>query len=233
MQQTLDLYTHLDYFVTPQKTPLVIDAIFFGRTVGVLVFRSPTLKKNLGWYEIERETAEAYELGVAELGLAGFEITGVTIDGKPGVLKCLERFGLPVQMCHFHMIAIVTRYTTRRPRLPAAQELKKLVRLLPKTDRQSFEFWLEEWHTKWQDFLREKSYDPERRRWRYTHERLKKAHRSLMRHLPYLFTYHYHSDLPNTTNSLDGSFSHLRDKLRVHRGLRWHRKIKLIDELLR
>jgi len=216
----------------PCETPLVIDAIFFGRSSGVLIFRSPTLKKNLGWWDIESETVEDYEVGVAELRLAGFTITGATVDGRPGVLKRLEAMGLPVQMCHFHQIQIVTRYTTRYPRLPAARELRELARLLPETDEASFHYWLEEWHKKWENFLDEKSWDGERKRWRYTHERLRKARRSLTRHLPYLFTYHHHPDMPNTTNSLDGNFAHLRDKLRIHRGLRWHRKIKLVAELL-
>ena len=199
----------------------------------MLVFRSPTLKKNLIWYEIESKKVEDYVMGVMELSSLEFEITGATVDGKPGVLKRLERFGLPVQMCHFHMLSIVTRYTTKRPRLPAAQELRQLTKLLSKTDRESFKHWLQEWHTKWNDFLDEKTWDEEKKRWWFTHKRLRQAYRSLARHLPYLFTYHHHPDMPNTTNSLDGSFSHLKDRLRVHRGLRWLRKTKLIDELLR
>lgn len=232
VQRMIDDYTPQSYHAEPCRTPLVIDALFFSRTSGVLIFRSPTLKKNLGWWTIEKEEVDDYELGVTELQLAGFEITGVTVDGRPGVLKRMESLGLPVQMCHFHQIQIVTRYTTRYPRLPAAKELVSLARLLPETDRVSFEYWLQEWHKKWESFLNEKSWDAERERWRYTHERLRKAYRSLMRHLPYLFTYHHHPDMPNTTNSLDGFFAHLRDKLRIHRGLRWHRKIKLVAELL-
>ncbi len=96
------------------------------------------------WYEIEGEKVEDYIMGIMELSSLEFEITGATVDGKPGVLKRLERFGLPVQMCHFHMLSIVTRYTTKRPRLPAAQELRQLTKLLSKTDRESFERWLEE-----------------------------------------------------------------------------------------
>lgn len=217
---------------TPCKTALVVDAMFFGREIGILVFRSPTLRENLGWWTIEKEKAEDYELGVAELRLAGWAITGVTVDGRPGVPQRLEALGLPVQMCHFHQIQIVTRYTTRYPRLPAAKELVRLARLLPETDEASFRYWLEEWHGKWEYFLDEKSWDETKKRWRYTHERLRKAYRSLTRHLPYLFTYHHHRGMPNTTNTLDGSFAHVRDKLRIHRGLRWHRKIKIIAELL-
>jgi len=221
------------YFVEPQKTPLVIDATFFSRTSGVLVFRSPTLKKNLIWYEIESEKIEDYERGVLELMDSEFEITGITVDGKPGVLKRFNEMKIPAQMCHFHMLCIVTRYTTKRPRLPAARELRQLTKLLSKTDQESFEYWLKGWRTKWNDFLNEKTWDEEKRRWWFTHKRLRQAYRSLVRHLPYLFTYHHHPDMPNTTNSLDGSFSHLKDRLRVHRGLRWSRKLKLIDELLR
>ena len=228
----IDGYTPELPYVEPCRTPLVIDALFFGRTSGILIFRSPTLKKNLGWWSIESETVEDYALGVAELQMAGFKITGVTADGRPGVLRRLTAMGLPVQMCHFHQIQIVSRYTTRYPRLPAAKELLRLVQLLPKTDQPSFEYWLKKWHEKWRDFLDEKSWDMERERWRYIHERLRKAYRSILRYLPYLFTYHHHPDMPNTTNSLDGSFAHLRDKLRIHRGLRWHRKIKLVAELL-
>ena len=39
--------------------------------------------------------------------------------------------------------------------------------------------------------------------------------------------------MPNTSNSLDGTFSHLKDKVRIHRGLKMDRKKKLIEELLR
>lgn len=227
----IDGYIPKSPYKKPCRTVLVIDAMFFKRGSGVLVFRSPTLKKNLGWRTIEKEEVDDYELGIIELQLAGWEIVGVTVDGRPGVLKRIENMGIPVQMCHFHQIQIVSRYTTRYPRLPAAKELLNLARLLPQTDEASFRYCLEEWCRKWKDFLDEKSWDELKKRWRYTHERLRKAHRSLLRHLPYIFTYH-HTDMPNTTNSLDGSFGHLRDKIGVHRGLKWHRKIKLIAELL-
>ena len=232
VQQMIDEYIPKLPYNEPCRTTLIIDALFFSREAGVLVFRSPMLKRNLGWYTVNKEKADDYELCIAELILAGFEISGVTADGKPGVLQRIEKMGIPVQMCHFHQIQIVSRYTTRYPRLPAAKELLSLARLLPQTDEASFRYWLEEWYRKWKDFLDEKTWDEVRKRWRYTHERLRKANRSLLRHLPYLFTYHYHPDIPNTTNSLDGSFAHLRDKIGVHRGLKWHRKMKLIGELL-
>lgn len=233
MQKIIDQRLLHAHYIPPCRTPLVIDAVFFGRGNGLLVFRSPTLRRNLGWYEITSERVEDYYIGVGELITAGFDITGVVVDGKPGVLQALERMGLPVQMCHFHQIQIVSRYTTRHPRLPAAKELLSLVRLLPETDEASFRFWLQEWHTTWQEFLEEKTFDPIKNRFRFTHIRLRKAYRSLVRHLPYLYTYHHHKDVPNTSNSLEGVFSQLKAKVSIHRGLKPERRDDLIYELLR
>jgi hypothetical protein len=232
VQKQIDEYFPPMVHIEPQSTPLLIDAFYFGKEKGFIVFRSPTLRKNLGWYEIRKETVDDYELGVMELISAGWSITGVTVDGKPGVIKRLEKMGFPVQMCQFHQIAIVIRYTTKNPRLPSARELKELVHLIPKTDLESFTYWLNEWHNKWKDFLNEKSYDPIKDQWRFTHDRLRKAYNSLKRHLPNLFIYPYVKNLPNTTNSLDGHFAHVRDKLNLHRGLKWHRKMKVVYELL-
>ncbi len=44
----------------------------------------------------------------------------------------------PIQMCQFHQIAIVTRYITRKPRMQASIELKEILHLLLKTDKESF-----------------------------------------------------------------------------------------------
>ena len=71
-------------------------------------------------------------------------------------------------------------------------------------------------------------------KWHYTHSRLRSAYRSLKTNLPYLFTYLEYPDLdiPNTTNSIEGIFSNIKTKLRVHSGIKKQRKIKIIDELL-
>lgn len=233
VQKNIDRRLLHSHNIPPCHTPILIDAVFFGRESGLLVFRSPTLEKNLRWYEIQSERVEDYRIGIEGLLSIGFEITGIVVDGKPGVLQALERMGFPVQMCHFHQIQIVSRYTTRSPRLPAAKELLHLVRLLPKTDEESFRFWLQEWHAQWKTFLDEKTLDPIQNRFRFTHIRLRKAYRSLTRHLPYLYTYHHHRDLPNTNNSLEGVFSQLKAKVGIHRGLKQKRKVDLIHELLR
>ena len=95
---------------------------------------------------------------------------------------------------------------------------------------------LEKWYQKWKILLKEKTVNPITYKWFYTHKRLRSAYRSLKTNLPYLFTYQEKQNkylkIPNTTNLLDGFFSHLKDALRVHRGLKIKRKIKIIEAII-
>jgi len=129
----------------------------------------------------------------------------------------------------------VRRYLTNKPKLEASIELKIIVATLTNTNEKQFTKQLNDWHEKWEEFLKEKTTNPETGRWCYTHKRLRSAYRSLKTNLPYLFTYQRYPGLniPNTTNSLDGFFNTLKDKLNVHRGLNCKRARKVIVELLK
>lgn len=220
--------------LTPQPTVIVADTTFWGHTVGVCVLRSPSLRRNLWWREVNEETAEVYAEGRRLLEQAGWILTGAVIDGKRGVARAFS--GIPVQICHFHQIKMVTRRTTRRPRIPAAQQLLSLTYTLPRTTEMEFLIRLEEWRVRFADVLNEKTPCPccPPRRWSYTHRKLRAAYRSLHTNLPYLFTHQKYPErhIPNTTNTLDGMFSQLKNRLGVHRGLRTHRRYKLICEIL-
>lgn len=214
------------------ETVLVIDTTYFGREFGVMVFRCAERKKNLLWKVVPYETNAEYFAGVRELEAKGWVISGIVCDGRRSLPQLFS--GIPVQICQFHQLQIVTRYITRHPKLPASIELRNIALLLTKTDAPSFSYWLQEWHKKWKKFLAEKSFDAERKQFRFTHRRLRSAYRSLQTNMPYLFTHQRHKELgmPNTTNTLDGSFSHLKEKIRLHRGLKKSRKLKIINQLL-
>lgn len=223
----------------PQPTVIIADAFYDRRGSGTMLFRSPSLHENLLWFPIAYETTVDYVRGVDELERAGWVIQAFVMDGRKGVREALEaRF--PVQMCHFHQVQIVTRYLTRNPQLEAAQALKALTATLTHTTRAAFEAALNEWYTRWGDVVTERTVSDERtktgrKRWWYTHRRLRSAYRSLRTNLSYLFTYEQYPylQIPHTTNSLDGSISHLRDKLGVHRGLKIQQRRKITGALLK
>ena len=86
---------------------------------------------------------------------------------------------------------------------------------------ESFFYWLENWYEVWKDFLKEKTENPLTGKSHFTHRRLRNAYFGLRRNLDVLFTFQYHSKtikIPNTTNSLEGYFTHLKNKLAVHQG---------------
>lgn len=211
---------------------MVMDTTYFGKVFGVMVFRCPHRKNNIFWKFLSHERISEYIAGIQALQRDGWNVVGIVCDARRGLVNAFP--DIPVQMCQFHQVQIVLRYITRRPKLESGKELKELVLLLTKTDEASFRYWLTQWHTKWKDFLSEKNIDPITCRWHYTHKRLRSAYRSLETNLPWLFTYEHHPHLriPNTTNSLEGSFTNLKCKIHVHPGLRIDRKQKLISELL-
>ena len=219
--------------VSPQEAVLILDATFFKRIFGVLVVRAPHLKRNIYWKEIVSETINEYFQTRVKIEDMGFKIKAVVTDGRPGVRNLF--LDVPVQMCHFHQRQIINRYLTLNPKLEASIELKSIASGLCHTGKEKFVHILDLWHEKWADFLKERTINPDNhKRWFYTHKRVRSAYRSLNGNLPYLFTYKDYPelDIPNTTNSLDGYFAHLKELTRIHRGAKRELKSKIINEIL-
>jgi hypothetical protein len=211
---------------------MVADVTFFGQAYGFIVFRSPTLKKNLYFKPIPNETINEYLLGRISIEKQGFTLSAIVLDGRPGVRNVFS--DIPVQMCHFHQKQIIRRYLTCNPILEAGIELKAIADSLCHSEEKHFTQKLDNWHKKWNNFLKEKTVDPLTNKWHYTHRRVRSAYYSLKKNLPYLFTYKNYPELniPNTTNSLDGSFSHLKELVKIHRGYNLPLKKKIIEEIL-
>lgn len=209
-----------------------MDATYFGRNFGVILFKDFYSRKNILWKYVKYETLSAYISGINQIRGQGFKIVGIVCDGKRGLLQA---FDVPIQMCQFHQVAIVRRYITKTPRLPASKELKDIVHNMPHTDKESFCGALDQWHIKWKTFLNERTLNLETGKSHYTHKRLRSAYNSLVRNLPWLFTWYdnYELKMPNTNNVIEGTFTHLKNKLRNHNGLTLVNKIKFIDEFFK
>ncbi len=136
-----------------------MDTTYWKRNFGVILFKDSISKENLLKYYVKTETIRLYQLGIEELILGGYTVLAIVCDGRRGLLSS---FGsTPVQMCQFHQSAIIRRYLTKTPRLIAGIELKEIVKLMPNTDKESFEGALNEWGLKWNDFLNERTTNKE------------------------------------------------------------------------
>lgn len=232
IQRKIDTVTAMRHSHFPAVVNVLMDTTYFGRKLGVMVFKDSITGQILYKQYVKQETNKGYLTGIEEIARRGITIQAVICDGRKGLLTLFAP--LPVQMCQFHQVAIIRRYLTKKPKLPASIELWAHVQLLTRTDKESFEGGLGLWYSKWESFISERKTDAAGKS-RYVHKRLRSAYRSLKTNLPWLFTWYDHIDLqiPNTTNAIDGHFADLKNKLRNHNGLSIERKKKYIDEFLK
>lgn len=217
---------------SPQEVVLIFDATHFGNDT-LLVARAPHLKKNVGWMWICEETKENYSLLRQDIESRGYVLQAVVLDGRTGIPRVFE--GMPIQICQFHMLQIIKRKLTLRPETEAGKELLTIGLNIVKYDKEKLQRDLDTWHKKHEKFLQEKSHTLGTKRWRYTHRRVRSAYASLKKNAPFLFTYQEYPELniPNTTNSLDGYFSRVKNLLSAHRGKSRERIRKIVTEILR
>ena len=217
----------------PRKMVVVMDVTYFGRRNGVLVVRDPNEKENLHVHEVISETKQEYQKARNDLEDRGYEILAVVLDGKRGIPSVFK--DIPVQICQFHQWQIVRRKLTLKPKLESHQALLSIGRQISKVGRDELKRMLDVFEKTYRNDLNEKTYTLGTKRWRHTHAKLRSAYGSLRRNLSFLYTFLDYSELhiPNTTNSLDGSFNALKSHVNVHRGLRPDRRMKIIRGYLK
>ncbi len=181
---------------------------------------------------VRNETVAGYLEGVGWLRDNGFTIHGIVCDGLGGLFSALGKHR--VQMCQFHQAMIVRRHLTSKPELPAAIELMDITNMLAHTDKESFIGMLDDWGERWTSFMGERSTDLRTGKTSYTHKRLRSVYLSLRRNMPWLWTHYDYPELhiPNTNNALEGVFTDIKTKLRVHSGISKQRRIAMIQELI-
>jgi len=209
-----------------------MDTTYFGRAFGVMVFKDSLTKQILFKQYVKQETNLLYLFGLKEIARRGIKIQSIVCDGRKGLFQLFHE--IPIQYCNFHQVKTIRTYLTKKPKMQASKELWTLTLLLVHTDKESFSGGLDDWYIKWSEFLNERKID-EKGKKRYIHKKLRSAYRSLKTNLPWLFTWYdnYTLNIPNTTNSIDGHFADLKNKLRNHNGLSIDRKKKFIDEFFK
>ena len=210
---------------------LLIDATFFGREYGFLVFHN--CQKVIYFKEVKTESIKDFREGVMALKAANYRILSVTIDGRRGYINniksFLERF--PFKCAFIIKKAIVRRYITDKPRSQCGKDLKELMHLLCKSE--SHQEFIDQFYRlkdQYHYFLSQRNEFGH-----YKHSSLRSAFRSIDSNMLYLFTY---ADLkglniPPTNNHLEGMFGHLKYDIGIHRGLTKERKKKAVKFFLK
>lgn len=216
----------------PRPVVLIVDATYFGREYGVLVARDPNAHENLYVAELRHETKLEYMQLRKKLEKLGYTIQAVVLDGRRGIPRVFD--GIPVHICQYHQWSIVRRALTTRPKLDSHKALLAIARLIAKSTEENMRTMLDEFEKQYRADLEEKHICSHCGKPKYVHRKLRSAYRSLTTNLPSLYTYQKYPALhiPNTTNSLDGTWNALKSHVNVHRGLRLDRRFKVIRAYL-
>ena len=211
-----------------------LDTTYWGRHFGLMVIKD-ALRNKILWHKyVRNETIAQYIEGISWLKSQGFKIYGAVIDGMRGLAQAL--YPIPVQMCQFHQILIIRRYLTQEPDLEASVQLLDLVKSIKRMDKERVIGACAGGYEKYKDVLNERVHDKRIKRNMppYMRPRLRSAYLSLRRNMPLLWTFYDHPEtgLPNTNNGIEGLFSDLKGKLRVHRGISKDNRKKLLDEYI-
>lgn len=218
-----------------RQVTIQMDTTYWGRRFGLMVIRD-ALRGNILWRKyVTHETIADYMDGITWLQSKGFTIYGAVIDGMQGLAQAL--YPIPVQMCQFHQMLIVRRYITQDPDVEASRALLELINDITKMDKESFVGAFNEWYDKYQDVINERVHDNRIKRITppFMRPRLRSAYFSIKRNMRLLWTFYDYPDtgLPNTNNALEGLFSDLKTKVRVHSGISKENRRKLLDEYIR
>lgn len=236
--RSLKRYFH-DYLSTPpiwnvypsEKVNLIIDGTYYGKEICLVIYRDNTIKftqlyrlTNGEWYvEMKEDLQNLLSLGV--------QIESITCDGHPSLLRAIRKVcrDVTLQRCIIHVQRMCRIWLTLRPQTQQGKELRRIVSTLHliKTPQEG-NIWIKQlhaWYEIHEAFVNEKSKNPFTGREWYKHKLLKRCVTVIAKALPNLFHYTINPRIPKSTNGLESFFGHLKDNLRIHRGMTLeHRK---------
>lgn len=208
---------------------LIDDTWVGGRCL--IVYRDQTNKSTLHYRFSDREDRLEISNDLDTFKRIGLRIDSFTTDGSEEIIQAI-RMSYPHvtrQRCLVHIERECANWLTKSPRTSAGITLLRLVRQIPhiRTNNDSL-YWMKQlalWHEEYGDFMNERSVDPETGKLTYTHVRMRQAYVMLNKAKANMFRFIDHPEVPKDTNGIEAFFSHLKDNLRIHRGLsREHRE---------
>jgi hypothetical protein len=208
---------------------LIYDALWFGRKFCCLAYRiyPDPLIIHHSIRKSERSTQIKNDLeSIVE---RGYQIDGVVSDGAKGFIGATAQVfpHKPHQICLAHMHRQATRGLGRRPKEYQLQRLKSLADHVWKIEsKEALKWWLQELNT-WgklnRSYLQEYTHDSKSGRWWYTHRNARSTLSKLIKASETSFKFLDQPLMPKTTNGMEGTFSNLRIKWQIHKGLKQER----------
>lgn len=213
---------------------LLIDGTWLPDGRCVVVYRDQDRKSTLYYRFCNDENEYEISADLIMLREIGVSITSFTTDGSDDIIRAIKYTHPHTlrQRCLVHVERKCLLLLTQHPRTSAGITLRRLVRLVNRIRTHNDRiFWLREldrWHDEYGEFIRQKSVNAETGEMSYTHDKVRKAYVHLKRAIPNMFKFLDRPDVPKNTNAIESFFGHLKDNLRIHRGLSYGHKTNFI-----
>ena len=155
----------------------------------------------------------------------GLSLVSVTLDGNPQAIMTFRQLwpGITIQRCLVHIQRQGLMWCRAKPQMELAKELRELfVRttyIRTQWQKETFVHDLKRWENKYGDMV---DNFPSSHK---TLSDLKRARSMILKALPDMFHYLDNSNIPFSTNSLEGYYSRLKWAYRNHRGMAIHKRI--------
>lgn len=214
-----------------EKVNLLIDGTYFTQDLCLIVYRDNSIKFTQLYRLSDGEWYEEIKEDLENLLALNVQIESITCDGHRAILKAISKVctDVKLQRCIIHIQRMCRIWLSANPKSSAGIDLRRIISKLHliKSEIEK-QIWLRElvdWYERYQDFVNEKSYNPETGRYWYKHKMVRRSFTVIRKALPNMFHYLENPKIPKSTNGLESFFGHLKSNLRIHRGLsKQHKK---------
>ncbi len=213
---------------------LLIDGTYFENGLCLILYYDYDIQYVQLFRETNQEKFREIKEDLLNLKKLGTQVYSVTCDGHKAIMKAVIKIfpGAIVQRCVVHVKRQIKSYLGAKPQLVQAKDLLYYSRQVTRINTlEHAQQWLVEvhhWYKEHEVFINQKSVNEKTGTWWYTHKHLHQAATHLINAIPHLFSYINDGQIPSSTNQIEGYFAHLKEKLTLHRGLRFEAKKSFI-----
>lgn len=216
------------------KVHLLIDGTYFSNGLCLILYYDHDIRYVQLYRETDKEKLREIKEDLENLKKLGVDVYSVTCDGHKSILKAVGKAypNAIIQRCLVHVKRQVKNYLSENPKHVTSRELLVLSREITKLKTvEQANIWLlnfKKWYEDNEHYINETTFNEETKREWFTHKNLHLATTHIINAIPNMFAYLDDPEIPYSSNRIESYFSHLKEKLTLHRGLRFNSKKNFI-----
>lgn len=213
---------------------LLIDGTYFSNGLCLILYYDKYLQFVQLYRHTDKEKYKEIKEDLENLKKMRVDVYSVTCDGHKSIIKSVEKVypNAIIQRCVVHVKRQSGSWIGKYPKLQYSKELLQFIRPITRLNTiEEINKWLisfNEWHRSNEAFINEQTINELSGRMWYKHKNLRASCSHIINAIPHLFAYINDPEIPKTTNELEGYFTHLKEKLTLHKGLRFDKRKNFI-----